>query len=103
MQSDPGVAPVLVREAHVAMTLSSDKLKTEIRKFQDPKFAQFGAFPQSASDAAAKWASAFDTFIQDLVVITPTTVTPVTSSATLSGVKSAFKAPLTFAVGLGSD
>src|SRR5260370_1039999 len=53
MQSDPGVAPVLVREAHVAMTLSSDKLKTELRKFQDLKFAQFGAFPQSASDAAS--------------------------------------------------
>jgi hypothetical protein len=85
------------------MSLSQDKLRDEIRKFQDPDYSQFDAFPSSPSDAAEKWASAFNTYIQDMEVISPSSVTPTTSSATFSSVKSAFKNPLTFTVSMTAD
>jgi hypothetical protein len=79
------------------MSLDKDKLATELRKFCDPDYGSFADYPATQAAAKTQWGNAFDTYIKDMVVKTPSTVTPTSSSATFAGVKAAFEGQLQFA------
>jgi hypothetical protein len=78
------------------MALDENTLITEMRTFMDPLFGGFADYPTSQAAAKQAWADSFQTYIDDLEVTSPATVSPTNSSAIVSGCGAAFKGPLIF-------
>lgn len=84
------------------MSLSSTTLKDEIRKFADPTFGSFTAFPTTPAEAKTAWGTAFFNYISQAVANDPITVTPNNTSLNFAGVAAAFSGSLVFDPNSGS-
>ncbi len=73
------------------MTLDRDVLHAELRAFGDDGFDRFEGYPPLRAAARARWAAAFHTYVSDMVVVDPDTVSPANTSATFAAVEAAFR------------
>tara|TARA_R110002096_G_scaffold433887_1_gene653680 strand:+ start:21968 stop:22513 length:546 start_codon:yes stop_codon:yes gene_type:complete len=80
--------------------LNATKLSAELHAFHDSRSPTFVGFPTTRDQARDRWASAFDTYVGDLVCLDPL-LTP-GNGANLLGVKAAFRAPLSLAQSIGA-
>lgn len=74
----------------VRVGLDQSKLASELKKFCDPEDGSFSAYPATVVEARQKWAAAFHTYVQDMVITSPSGVAPTSGTAVLSGVQTAF-------------
>lgn len=77
------------------MALDGEILLDRLRRFADDDYGMFGGYPANRQAARDRWADAFSDYVLDMVVISPPTISPNNTSTTFSGVRAAFRVPLT--------